>query len=139
MNPPSQHGGTETLKEYLHAELTREIIAAAIEVHRALGPGLLENAYEECLCHELHLRGFGFRRQVNLPVTYKDVRLDCGYRLDLVVDDKVVVELKAAESILPVYEAQLLTYLRLSGLRVGLLINFGAPALRRGAIIRRIV
>jgi GxxExxY protein len=76
---------------------------------------------------------------VNLPVTYKDVRLDCGYRLDLVVDDKVVVELKAAESILPVYEAQLLTYLRLSAMRVGLLINFGAPALRRGGIIRRIV
>ena len=139
MNIPFQHRGTETQREYLHAELTREIIAAAIEVHRALGPGLLENAHEECLCHELHLRGLGFRRQVNLPVTYKDVRLDCGYRLDLVVDDKVVVELKAAESVLPVYEAQLLTYLRLSGLRVGLLINFGAPALRRGGIIRRIV
>jgi GxxExxY protein len=127
MTPSFQHGGTEAQRGYLYEDLTREIIAAAIEVHRALGPGLLENAYEECLCHELHLRGLGFRRQVNLP------------GLDLVVDDKVVVELKAAESILPVYEAQLLTYLRLSGLRVGLLINFGAPALRRGGIIRRIV
>ena len=123
----------------MYEDLTREIIAAAIEVHRALGPGLLENAYEECLCHELHLRNIAFRRQVDLPVEYKNVHLDCGYRLDLVVDEKVVVELKAMEGILPVHEAQLLTYLRLSGLRVGLLLNFGAPALRRGGIIRRIV
>ena len=139
MNPPSQHGGTEAQREYLHEDLTREIIAAAIEVHRALGPGLLENAYEECLCHELHLRHVAFRRQVDVPVKYKNIHLDCGYRLDLVIDEKVVVELKSAERILPVYEAQLLTYLRLTGLRVGLLINFGAPALRRGGIVRRIL
>jgi GxxExxY protein len=139
MNIPFQYRGTETQREYLHEDLTREIIAAAIEVHRALGPGLLESAYEECLCHELHLRNIAFRRQVDLPVKYKNVHLDCGYRLDLVVDEKVVVELKAMEGIQPVHEAQLLTYLRLSGLRVGLLLNFGAPALRRGGIIRRIV
>ena len=139
MNPPSQHGGTEARRGYLYEDLTREIIAAAIEVHRALGPGLLENAYEECLCHELHLRNIAFRRQVDLPVEYKSVHLDCGYRLDLVVDEKVVVELKAMEGIQPVHEAQLLTYLRLSGIRVGLLLNFWAPALRRGGIIRRIV
>ncbi len=85
------------------------------------------------------LRGIVFRRQVDLPVKYKNVQLDCGYRVDLVVDDKVIVELKAADKMLAVYEAQLLTYLRLSGIRVGLLINFGAPALRRGGIIRRIL
>jgi GxxExxY protein len=139
MNPPFQHGGTEAQRGYLYEDLTREIIAAAIEVHRALGPGLLESAYEECLCHELHLRNVAFRRQVDLPVKYKNVHLDCGYRLDLVVDEKVVVELKAMEGIQPVHEAQLLTYLRLSGFRVGLLLNFGAPALHRGGIIRRIV
>lgn len=139
MNPPFQHGGREAQRGYLYEDLTREIIAAAIEVHRALGPGLLESAYEECLCHELHLRNIAFRRQVDLPVEYKNVHLDCGYRLDLVVDEKVVVELKAMEGIQPVHEAQLLTYLRLSGIRVGLLLNFGAPALRRGGIIRRIV
>lgn len=139
MNSPSQHGGTEAQRGYLYEDLTREIIAAAIKVHRALGPGLLESAYEECLCHELHLRNIAFRRQADLPVEYKNVHLDCGYRLDLVVDEKVVVELKAMEGIQPVHEAQLLTYLRLSGIRVGLLLNFGAPALRRGGIIRRIV
>ncbi len=94
MNVPFQHGGTEAQRGYLYEDLTREIIAAAIEVHRALGPGLLESAYEQCLCHELHLRNIVFRRQVDLPVEYKNVRLDCGYRLDLVVDEKVVVELR---------------------------------------------
>jgi GxxExxY protein len=116
---------------------TAPIIGAAIEVHRALGPGLLESAYEECLCHELHLRGLVFQRQVDLPVPYKGLQLDCGYKLDLVVEHEVVLELKSIEKILPVHEAQLLTYLKLSGKRVGLLINFNVPLLTRG-IIRRV-
>jgi GxxExxY protein len=117
---------------------TAPIIGAAIEVHRALGPGLLESAYEECLCHELHLRGLAFQRQVDLPVPYKGLKLDCGYKMDLVVEDEVVLELKSIEKILPVHEAQLLTYLKLSGKRVGLLINFNVPLLTRG-IIRRVL
>ena len=116
---------------------TAPIIGAAIEVHRALGPGLLESAYEQCLCHELHLRRLAFQRQVDLPVSYKGLNLDCGYRIDLIVECEVVLELKAIETILPVHEAQLLTYLKLSGKHVGLLINFNTPVLTRG--IRRIV
>ena len=117
---------------------TEGIIGAAIEVHRALGPGLLESAYEQCLCHELNLRWISFRRQLDLPVTYKGVRLDCGYRIDLLVSDEVVVEVKSVESLLPVHEAQLLTYLRLMNENVGLLINFNAPVLARG-ILRRVI
>ena len=117
---------------------TEPIIGAAIEVHRLLGPGLLESAYEECLCHELHLRGLSFERQVELPVAYKGLQLDCGYKMDLIVENEVVLELKAVEKILPVHEAQLLTYLKLSGKHVGLLINFNAPLLTQG-IIRRIL
>jgi GxxExxY protein len=122
----------------LQEELTNQIIGAAIEVHRALGPGLLESAYEECLCHELHLRGLSFRRQVELPIAYKGVRLDCGYRLDVVIADAVIVEMKAVERTLPIHEAQLLTYLRLSGYRVGLLMNFNVGALRSG-IVRKVL
>jgi len=117
--------------------LTNTIIAAAIEVHRLLGPGLLESAYEECLCHELHLRGLSFKRQVDLPVSYKGMRLDCGYKMDLVVGETVVLELKCVERMIPVHEAQLLTYLKLSGKRVGLLINFNAALLTQG-LIRRV-
>ena len=117
---------------------TSPIIVAAIEVHRHLGPGLLESAYEECLCHELHLRGLVFERQVSLPVSYKGLQLDCGYRIDLVVGQEVVIELKAVDKILPVHEAQLLTYLKISGKRVGLLINFNVPLLTQG-IIRRVL
>ena len=117
---------------------TSPIIGAAIEVHRVLGPGLLESAYEECLCHELYLRGLSFERQVALPVSFKGLQLDCGYKIDLVVEREIVVELKAVEKILPVHEAQLLTYLKLSGKHVGLLINFNVPLLTRG-IIRRIL
>ncbi|SPF47132.1 conserved hypothetical protein [Candidatus Sulfotelmatobacter kueseliae] len=117
---------------------TSAIIGAAIEVHRQLGPGLLESAYEECLCHELHLRGLAFERQVALPVSYKGLQLDCGYRIDLIVEREVVVELKAVEKILPIHEAQLLTYLKISGKHVGLLINFDVPLLTQG-IIRRIL
>jgi GxxExxY protein len=117
---------------------TAAIIGAAIEVHRQLGPGLLESAYEQCLCHELHLRGLPFKCQVDLPVSYKGLQLDCGYRIDLIVGDEVVVELKAVERILPVHEAQLLTYLKLSGKKVGLLINFNSSLLTQG-IIRRVL
>lgn len=119
-------------------ELTQEILGAAIEVHRALGPGLLESAYEECLCHESALRGFHFMRQVELPVAYKGVRLDCGYRLDVVVEDLVVLELKSVEKVLPMHEAQLLSYLRLSGKNVGLQINFNVAILKDG-IVRRVL
>ncbi len=117
---------------------TAAIIGAAIEVHRQLGPGLLESAYEQCLCHELHLRGLPFKCQVDLPVSYKGLRLDCGYKIDVIVNDEVIVELKSVEKILPVHEAQLLTYLKLSGKRIGLLINFNSSLLTQG-IIRRIL
>ena|SRR5579862_1370959 len=113
----------------------RAIIGAAIDVHRQLGPGLLESAYEECLCHELHLCGMAFERQVELPVSYRGLNLDCGYRIDLIVEKEVLLELKAIERILPIHEAQLLTYLKLSRKRVGLLINFNVPILTQG--IRR--
>ena len=116
-------------------EITHEIIAAAIEVHRALGPGLLESVYEECLCRELNLRGIAFNRQLPLRVKFKGVQLDCGYRLDLVVEQEVVVEIKAVESLLPIHEAQLLTYLKLGGYKIGLLINFNVAILKKG--IRR--
>lgn len=118
-------------------ELTRSIIGAAIEVHRELGPGLIESAYEECLCHELSLRGHAFQRQVALPVRYKGVKLDCGYRMDLVVDDTVVLELKAVEEVAPIHEAQLITYLKLSQKKIGLLINFNVAVLKDG-ILRRV-
>ena len=118
-------------------ELSYEIIGAAIEVHRALGPGMLESIYEESLAHELSLRGISFRRQVSLPLIYKGVRLESGYRLDMIVKDLVVLELKAIEHVLPVHEVQLLTYLRLTGKWLGLLLNFHVTVLQRG--IRRIV
>jgi GxxExxY protein len=117
---------------------TSLIIGAAIEVHRVLGPGLLESAYEECLCHELHLRGIGFRRQVELPIEYKGVNLDCGYRVDLIVEEEVILELKCLEKVLPIHQAQLLTYMRLTGKKVGLLINFNVPLLTQG-ITRRVL
>ena len=118
-------------------QLTREIIGAAIEVHSALGPGLLESAYEECMCRELSLRTIPFQRQVPLPLEYKGVRLDCGYQLDLLVAELVVVELKSVEALMPIHEAQLLTYLKLGGWNVGLLINFNVPLLRDG--LKRVV
>ena len=119
-------------------QTTEKIIGAAIEVHRAVGPGLLESAYEECLCHELSLRQISFQRQVPLPVRYKGVQLDCGYRLDLLVVNQVVVELKAVEKLEPIHEAQLLSYLKLGSHKIGLLINFHVPLLKDG-IIRRIL
>jgi GxxExxY protein len=122
----------------IQEQLTEQIIGAAIEVHRELGPGLLESAYEECLCHELHLRNLRFQRQVNLPVGYKGLKLDCGYRMDVIVEDLVLIELKSIEQVLPVHEAQLLTYLRLSGKKVGLLVNFNVSLLKNG-IVRRVL
>ena len=122
----------------LHEELSEELIGACIEVHRELGPGLLESCYEACLCHELVRRKIRFRRQVELPVRYKDIVLDIGYRIDLIVDEKIVVEVKAVEKVLPVHEAQLLTYLRLTNIRVGLLINFNSPVIR-SSITRRVI
>jgi len=117
--------------------LTESIIGAAIAVHRELGPGLLESAYERCLAYELTERGHTVRCQVPLPVRYRGVDLECGYRLDMVVDDAVILELKAVEEITPVHEAQLLSYLKLSGHRIGLLINFHVRLLRDG--IKRLI
>jgi GxxExxY protein len=117
-------------------KLTGEVIGAAIEVHKSLGPGLLESAYEECLCRELDLRKIAYERQKALPVEYKGVRLDCGYRLDVVVDKRLILELKACDSLLPIHEAQLLTYLKLAGIKVGLIINFNVAVLKEG--IKRI-
>ncbi len=113
-------------------EITEHIISAAVEVHKILGPGLLESAYEECLCHELAQRSIRFCRQEPLPVFYKGLKLDCGYRLDLLVENAVVVEIKAISSVEPIHKAQLLTYLRLGTWKVGLLINFNVPILKQG-------
>src|SRR5689334_21303827 len=119
-------------------ELTHEIVGAAIEVHRHLGPGLLESSYRECLCCELSLRAIKFRREYKLPLEYKGVKLDCGYRIDVLVEDLVPVELKTVAALAPVHEAQLLTYLRLGGWQVGLLMNFNVPVLKNG-IVRRVL
>ena len=118
----------------LDEELSHRVIGAAIDVHRELGPGLLESAYEECLCHELSLRGIRFQRQLEMPVRYKAVQLDCGYRIDLLVEDTLVLELKSVEAIAPIHKAQLLTYLRLSHKRVGLLLNFNVTVLKDGIV-----
>ncbi len=128
------HGDTEKKETRLkHGYvLSERVVGLAIDVHRHLGPGLLESAYEKCLCFELGQAGLSFERQVSLPIVYKQVRLDCGYRLDIVVENELVVELKAAERLLPIHEAQMLTYLRLSGHKVGLLMNFNSAVLKDG-------
>ncbi len=112
--------------------LTEQVIGCAIEVHRALGPGLLEAVYEECLCHELHENGLGFQRQIPVPVTYKAVNLETGFRADLVVGKELLIEIKAVERLLPVHRAQVLTYLKLSGIPKGLLLNFNTRVLKDG-------
>ena len=117
--------------------LSEKVIGFAIDVHRALGPGLLESAYEECLCFELLQHGLVIERQVPLPVVYKSVKLRCGYRLDIVIQKRLILELKTVERLAPVHEAQLLTYMRLSGIRTGLLLNFNAPVLKDG--LRRLL
>jgi GxxExxY protein len=113
-------------------ELSNKIVGAAIEVHRTLGPGLLESTYEECLCHELSLNQIPFERQVIMPVVYKGNRLECGYRADVVVDKKVILELKSVAEVQPIHKAQLLTYLKLSGLKLGLLLNFNVLLMKDG-------
>ena len=115
-------------------ELSGIVIGAAIEVHKVLGPGLLESAYETCLCHELQLRNIIFERQKPLPVIYKGDSLNCGYRLDVVVQGMLVLEVKACDRIEPIHQAQLLTYLKLSGLSLGLLLNFNVPVMRDGIV-----
>jgi len=117
--------------------LTERVIGLAIEVHRQLGPGLLESAYEECLCHELRTHEIEFQRQVTLRILYKGELLDCGYRMDLVVAQSLIVEVKSVEKLLPLHEAQLLTYMKLSGIKTGLLLNFNALLLKQG--IKRMV
>ena len=118
-------------------ELSNQVIGCALEVHKQIGPGLLESAYEQCLAHELSLSNIGFQRQVPLPIKYKNINLDCGYRLDFLVEDNLVVELKSAERILPLYKAQILSYMRLANIPTGLLINFNVILLKDG--IRRFV
>lgn len=117
--------------------LSERIIGLAIDVHRQLGPGLLESAYEECLCFELKQSGIAFDRQVELPIIYKQVRLDCGYRMDIVAERELIIEIKSVERLIPIHDAQMLTYLRLSGYNVGLLMNFNSSALKDD--LRRIV
>lgn len=118
--------------------LTEKIIGCAINVHKALGPGLLESAYEECLCYELMQSGLEVERQKPIPLIYKEVKLDCGYRLDLLVNKEVIVELKSVECLMPIHEAQLISYLKLANIKTGLLINFNTKVLTDG-IKRRVV
>ena len=118
-------------------KITEKIIESAIEIHRHLGPGLLESAYEECLCFELKQHDLSFERQKPLPLKYKSIELDCGYRIDILVEDKVIVELKCVDKINPIHEAQLLTYLRLSDKKVGLILNFYVSLMKDG--IRRLI
>lgn len=121
-----------------HEKLTQEVIGAIIEVHKVLGPGLLESAYEQCLCHELMLRGVKFRRQVECPIEYKGMKLDCGFRIDILVEETVVLELKVVEKLHAVHEAQLFTYLKLAEKTVGFLVNFNTRLIKDG-IVRRVL
>lgn len=132
----NEGAGTGTKLRY--EELTERIIGAAIEVHRVLGPGLLESVYEKALCHELKLRGLKFVQQVPIPLSYKGVNLECGYRLDIIAEDAVILELKSVAQTLPVHEAQLLSYMKLMKKPVGFIINFNVPVLKHG-IVRRVL
>jgi GxxExxY protein len=132
MEPQRRRGAEIDLNK-----LTERVIGACIEIHRQLGPGLLESAYEECLCFELSQQGVQFERQKPLPVIYKGVRLECGYRLDIVAENAVILELKTVEKLQSIHKAQLLTYLKLTGLTLGLLLNFNVPVLIDG--IMRVV
>ncbi|MEA1947676.1 MAG: GxxExxY protein [Thermodesulfobacteriota bacterium] len=118
-------------------ELSNKVIGCAIEVHRNLGPGLLESTYEQCLAHELKIEGMPFKLQYPLPVEYKGIKLDCGYRIDLLVANSLIVELKNIENVLPIHQAQLLTYMKLSGIKIGLLMNFNVKYMKNG--IKRMV
>ena len=112
--------------------LSHQVIGYAIEVHRTLGPGLLESTYQQCLAHEFTINGISFKAEHALPVDYKGVRLDCGYRIDLLVENEIIIELKSVESLLPIHEAQMLTYLKLARVKQGFLINFNVPKLKDG-------
>jgi GxxExxY protein len=129
--------GDGKFSQYEESALTERMIGMAIEVHRYLGPGLLESAYEECLCFEFRTAGLAYECQVALPVHYKSVHLSCGYRLDVVIERRLIVEIKSVDHLLPIHEAQLLTYLRLGGMKVGLLMNFNCVVLKDG--LRRFV
>ena len=118
-------------------EISNKVIGCAIEVHRSLGPGLLESTYEQCLAREMDLSGIAFKLQSPLPVEYKGIKLDCGYRVDMLIEDKLIVELKSVEKTLPIHEAQILTYMKLANIQVGLLINFNVERLKEG--IKRFV
>ena len=137
--PPQRHrehkGFTEKRMIEVLNKLSYEVIGAALEVHRALGPGLLESSYRKCLCRELFLRKIPFRREWPLPLNYKGLQLDCNYKMDIVVDDKIVIEVKSVEALAPIHEAQLLTYLKIGQYQLGLLINFNVEILKKG--IRR--
>lgn len=141
MNTPRRHGGhgEEDRRKLIGREVTGAIPGAAIEVHRELGPGLLESAYEECLCYELANRNIPHERQVELPVVYKGIVLNCGYRMDVLVHNLVVVEIKSVTELLPIHEAQLLTYLRRSRNRIGLLINFNVDILMKNGVTRLVL
>ena len=130
------HKDTEAQRSELN-ELSHRVIGLCIEVHRELGPGLLESAYEEALAYELTMAGYRFERQREMPLLYKGVKLDCGYRLDLVIEEKLIIELKAVNDLLPVHHAQLLTYLKLERRALGLLVNFNVPMLKNG--VQRVV
>ena len=130
MSTTENAGGTEFTME--RDSFTGRVIGLAIDVHRILGPGLLESTYQQCLAHELHMNGIPFRIEHPIPVQYKDVRLDCGYRVDLLVDDRLILELKAVEVVAGIHRAQLLTYMKLSGIQTGLLINFNVQRLTEG-------
>ena len=132
------HRGHRGNTEDVYPQLSRAIIGAAFKVHSGLGPGLLESAYETCLCHELAKEGIPFARQVAVPIRYDNVDLDCGFRLDLLVDESVVVEVKAVDRLISIHEAQLITYLRVTRLRLGLLLNFNVSHMRNG-IRRRVL
>jgi GxxExxY protein len=134
MKQEDSHGGGEAgrSKRRVADALSTRVIGLAIEVHRYLGPGLLESAYEACLCHEFQEQGIGFARQVALPVSYKGHRLDCGYRIDIIVESRLLLEIKSVERLLPLHEAQLLTYIRLANLPSGLLMNFNTAVLKDG-------
>ncbi|MBM4177076.1 MAG: GxxExxY protein [Ignavibacteria bacterium] len=112
--------------------LTQKIIGCAIEVHKHLGPGLLESAYEECLCFELHQEGLKFERQKAVPIIYKEIKLECGYRLDILVENEIVIEIKSVDAISPIHQAQVLTYLRFANKKLGLLLNFNVRILKDG-------
>ena len=125
-------GTKDTKKSESFDMLSRRVIGCAIEVHRALGPGLLESAYEQCLAHELGLAGLDFERQVPAGLEYKGLKIECGYRIDILVESTIVIELKSVDHLLPIHEAQILTYMRLTERKIGLLINFNTKFLRNG-------